>query len=199
MISKDNPTITEGEANAVPTANDRFFTDLGRPDTWASAWDREHDWYHWVTAYKYAADILVGHRMTGPLPHKLGMPIVFLYRHHLELALKQLARQCGGLLGRDIALPVDHRLNNLWRFCLALVEEESPGSTDSDEVQNITRLLEEFSRVDPKSDTFRYPEDTSGRPSLSGVGEINLARIRDVVDRISLFLDCISTDLSTKE
>jgi len=194
------PTLPEPNASdSLPTAEDRFFEDLGARGTWASACDREHDWHHWVTGYKYAADILVGHKIVGRLPHKLGMPIVFLYRHHLELALKQLARQCGGLLGRDVTPPVDHRLNNLWRLYLALLEEESSGSTDTEEVQQTTRLLDEFCRVDRWSDTFRYPEDTDGRPSLSGVGEIDLGNIRDVVDKLSLLLDCISTDLSTRE
>lgn len=188
------------ERDSFPTAEDRFFENLAVRATRASAWDREHDWYHFVTGYKDAADVLVAHLEVAPrLAYKLGPPIVFLYRHHLELALKDLARQCGRLVGRDVALPVHHRLNDLWRLCIALLEEESPATIDTSEVQQTTRLLDEFCRVDLTSETFRYPEDRDGNPWSCGLDEIDVDGIQDVVAKISLLLDCISTDLSTRE
>jgi len=135
----------------------------------------------------------------GRAAHRLGPPIVFLYRHHLELAVKQLLRECGTRLGRDVVLPMHHRLDELWRFCLSMLAEVSPGITAAEEVAQTTRLFDELCRVDPTSQAFRYPEDHQGNPSLSGVGEIELERIHDVVEKISLLLDCISTELSTLE
>lgn len=187
------------DSAALPTADDRFFGDPCVRQTWASAWDREHDWYHYVTGYKDAADTLFAQLEAGGRAIKLGPPIVFLYRHHLELAIKQLMRQCAALLHRDVAIPLHHRLDDLWRLCLSLLVEESPGSTAAEEVQQTTRLIDEFCRVDRTSAAFRYPEDKAGNPSLSGVGEMSLAQIRDVVGKVSLLLECISTELSSHE
>ena len=189
----DNPD----ENTALPTAADRFFEDDeggGRP-LWVSDWDREHDWYHHVTGYKDAADVLLAHlENTGRDARKLGPPIVFLYRHHLELALKQLARQCGRLLGREGVVPLHHRLDDLWRLCLSLLLDLSTGGVDAEEARQTTRLIDEFCHADPTSEAFRYPEDKEGYPSLSR--DIELQRISEVVGKISLLLDCIGTDLS---
>ena len=201
--SKDESELPNDrdEETGFPTAEDRFFEDHPRGrGTWASEWEREHDWYHHVTGYKYAADVLIAHvEQTGRVAHKLGPPIVFLYRHHLELALKQLARECFKMLGRNEVAPWGHRLDQLWRLCLSLLVEVSAGDTTAEEVEQTTRLIHEFCRADPTSETFRYPEDKQGNPSLSGVGDVDLERVREVVGKISLLLDCISTDLSMQE
>jgi hypothetical protein len=179
-----------------PTAADRFFGDeVGGRRRWVSEWEREHDWHHHVTGYKDAADVLLAHlENTGRDVRKLGPPIVFLYRHHLELSLKQLARQCGRLLGREGVVPLSHKLDDLWRLCLSLLLDLSVGGIDAEEIKQTTRLIDEFCRTDQTSETFRYPEDKEGYPSLSG--DIELERIREVVGKISLLLECISTDLS---
>lgn len=187
--------------SGFPTAKDRFFEDfLGAGGAWASEeYRREHDWYHYMTGYKDAADALMAHlEKTVRGTEKLGAPIVFLYRHHLELALKQLARDCGRLLGRDDVVRKTHRLDELWRRCLSLLGEVSECTT-IDEMQQTTRLLDEFCRADPTSQAFRYPEDTKGIHSESGVVEVSLDRVREVVGKISLLLDCISTDLYARE
>ncbi len=177
------------ENTGLPTAADRFFgDDVGSRRPWASEWEREHDWHHHVTGYKDAADVLLAHlENTGRDARKLGPPIAFLYRHHLELALKQVARQCGRLLGRHGIVPLSHKLDELWRLCLSLLVEVSAGGTDAEEVKQTTRLIEEFCRADGTSETFRYPEDKEGYPSLSG--EIELEKLREVVGKISLLLD----------
>src|SRR6267378_3012323 len=196
---KGDPTMRLNTESALPAVEDRFFEAPSLRSPGAAEWERAPDWYHYTTGYRDAADILMANlEAAGRGAYKLAPPIVFLYRHHLELALKQLARQCGSLLGRDVPPQVDHRVNALWRLCLALLEEESPGSTGAAEVQQTTRLLDEFCRVDLKSETFRYPEDQEGNPWSWGLNEIVADRVQEVVDKISLLLDCISTELSTR-
>jgi len=65
---------------------------------------------------------------------------------------------------------------------------------DGEDIANTTRLIEELCSIDQRSETFRYPEDREGHPSVSG--EIELERVRGVVDKISLLLECISTAVS---
>lgn len=105
-----------------------------------------------------------------------------------------MARQCGGLLGREVAVSLSHKLDDLWRLCLSLLLDLSVGGLDAEEIRHTTRLIDEFCRTDHTSETFRYPEDKEGYPSLTG--DIELERIRDVVGKISLLLECIRIDLS---
>jgi len=199
-MHEEDAVINDPDENTgLPVAADRFFgDDVGSRVAWASGWELEHDWYHHVTGYKDAADVLLAHlENTGRDARKLGPPIAFLYRHHLELALKLLARQCGRLLGRDAIAPPSHRLDQLWRLCLSLLLEVSAGTTAADEVKQTTTLIDEFCRADATSEAFRYPEDKEGYPTLSG--EIDLDRLREVISKVSLLLDCISTDISVRD
>jgi hypothetical protein len=192
--------IDREEGVELPTLKDRFFDgDPAGRRTWTSGWEREHDWYHHVTGYKDAADILIADLENGGRDtRKLGPPIMFLYRHHLELALKWLARECLKSLGRTDVVPTSHHLDDLWRLCLSLLTDVSRGSGAAEEVKQTTRLVDEFCRVDRTSEVFRYPENKDGQPSLPDGVEVDLDRVRDTVAKISLLLDCISTDLSAR-
>lgn len=184
----------EPDENGFPTAEDTLFDPKATRNSWATEWEREHDWYHYVNGYKDAADLLIAHLdEIGRGAYKLVPPIVFLYRHHLELAIKQLTRECAKLLGRGDDSPKSHRLDELWRICVSLLAQVSADITAAQEVQQTTRLIDEFCRADPTSEVFRYPEDKKGNPSLTCLGEVDLNRIGEVVGKISLLLECIST------
>ena len=158
----------------------------------------EQAWYDYIAGYKEAADVLVGHvESTGRRADKLGYPIVFLYRQHLELAVKGVIRTCRAILGRSPDFPRHHRLNDLWQVCVELVHELQPGAA-SEEVEHTTRLLSEFCAVDPNADGFRYPEDRTGNASSTTQIDVSPSDIRTVVEKISLLLDCIDTSLSVE-
>ena len=57
------------------------------------------DWHLWVAGYKLAADRLVSHLTEhGTRFDYVCIPILFLYRHFVELYLKALLRDVGELL-----------------------------------------------------------------------------------------------------
>lgn len=59
------------------------------------------EWWVYAEGYARGAEILVRHVVDGNRDLDfLVYPIVFLYRHHLELALKDLIRGAGDLLGK---------------------------------------------------------------------------------------------------
>ncbi|MGH9202613.1 MAG: hypothetical protein ACRD2A_15420, partial [Vicinamibacterales bacterium] len=155
-------------------------------------------WYDYTTGYKEAADLLVAHvGATGWRADKLRYPILFLYRQHLELVVKSLIRVCCNTLGRDQDFPKHHDLDQLWQICAGFLREVSPGAS-VDEIQETTRLFQELCVVDPTSHAFRFPEDKRGNVSLADPLEIDLSCIRDIVEKISLFLDCIDTSIKAE-
>ena len=160
----------------------------------------KEDWYHLINGYKDAADFLVAHAIEarGDL-RKLGDPILFLYRHHLELALKDLILECLSLLGREEVFPKTHRIDVLWQTCCNLLDEISPGLRGSEDIRSITQLMVDFRKVDPTSEAFRYPEDRQGNRPLTGKATFYLETVREVVGKMSFLLECISEDLSARK
>lgn len=77
--------------------------------------------------------------------YKLVYPVLYLYRHALELILKYVMRSNAN----------EHRLNILSDHFVEFIKQRS-----NEEVPTwITARLKEIARVDPNSMAFRYAED----------------------------------------
>jgi hypothetical protein len=179
----------------LPSKDDKLFTTA--EDWWNNAclnYSRD-GWTLYALGYKDAADLLVSHVEDGGRSQDtLVYPILFLYRQYLELALKELIRDARILEEIDEPFPKTHRIDELWRICQTLLRQIS-----SDEpieyLDEIGRLIGEFSKVDPTSMAFRYPEDRDGNPSLPGISNINLRNVKEVIGKIAIILDGASTQI----
>jgi hypothetical protein len=105
-------------------------------------------------------------------------PIVFLYRHALELYLKAIVRR-----GQDLVslagkkLPIkpraleEHKLAPLWMPIQYIFTHLSwTWSTEVEgarTLEDIKKLLQEVDQFDSGSYSFRYPVDTKGKSSVS--------------------------------
>jgi hypothetical protein len=118
----------------------------------------------------------------------LVYPIVFLYRHYIELELKELIRDGSRLLNKPRNRPAGHHLEKLWPQCRKILQEAFPEEPHAD-FDAMGELLIQFAQVDPTSTGFRYPEDTQGKPSLPGVTHIDLANLSEVVRKMAGFFD----------
>ena len=173
----------------VPSAGDVIFQSA------ANGWDNAclhigvDGWLTYALGYKEAADRLV-EQLEAQRRHQdlLVYPIVYLYRHYLEVAIKGLVRQAQTLLGNSVEIPAKHTIADLWTTCSALLERVSPGDS-VEEQRQIGRLLREFATVDPTSTAFRYPVDLKGNQSLSGIRHIDLPNVRDVIGKIAVILN----------
>lgn len=195
----DPKSPTDGDALAdippLPSKDDKLFTTA--EDWWNNACLNyvRNGWTLYTLGYKNAADILVSYvEDRGRSQDTLVYPIVFLYRQYLELALKELIRDARILEDIDEPFPKSHRIDELWQICKALLHQVS-----SDEpieyLDEIGRLIGEFSEVDPTSMAFRYPEDRQGNPSLPGITNINLRNVKEVIGKIAIILDGASTQV----
>jgi len=184
----------------VPTleVEDRLFTSAG--DVWqASAClnfgDAE---VGYVDGFKMASDRLVGHVIsTGNDQDFLVYPIVFGYRHYLELRLKGLLRDASLLLGElapDPKLMGRHRLLPLWTKIRPMLERIF--SDDSLQLDLIGDRLAEIEAIDPDSFAFRYTTSKRGDLSLpADLRQINLAGFQNVVEKIASTLDGSATGI----
>ncbi|MBI4302567.1 MAG: hypothetical protein HY664_08170 [Chloroflexi bacterium] len=160
--------------------------------------------------YKDAADIMIeqisniaagkGGIVTGI--DVLVYPIVFLYRHYLELRLKSIIKYGNELLDIPEEFPKLHKLDKLWRRCRGILKKVQP--EDSVEVIDaVEKCICEFSKIDPESMAFRYSTDRDGSSTLpENLIHINLRNLSEVMARIANYLDdssnAISVDLEQK-
>jgi len=176
-----------------PDKDDTLFSSEG--EWWANvSLTYFHDgWMTYADGYKNAADTIVASineskRVYDPLV----FPVVFLYRHYLELILKGLIIKACKLFGEKIDFKENHRIDDLWDSCCALIKRVSPGDSE-EELRNIGNLINEFVKVDPFATAFRYPTDKKGNLSLPDMTHINILNISNVVNRIASLLDAAWT------
>src|SRR6266540_5497986 len=80
-------------------------------------------WHMYASGYRRAAEILTDYvRQNHRDQDVLIFPVLFLWRHHLELQLKGIARRATHLLGKDWNPTSDHDLSQLFAAAEAVFE-----------------------------------------------------------------------------
>lgn len=113
--------------------------------------------------------------------HTVIYPILFNYRHGLELAMKWVILMYGdeGLSG----VRNDHNLWKLWKRCREIIE--ATGQTDSNADDVVEKLVKEFHELDRAGINLRYGWAKSGRAMRLPKQSIDLENLRDVMEGIA--------------
>jgi hypothetical protein len=115
--------------------------------------------------FKEAAEKVVAGAVADPRhPDKSFWPAAYLYRHALELVLKELVSRGAALLGISLSARElhGHRLRDLWTRARVILIEVWPEG-DTAELQTADDAIADFDRVDPTGQAFRYRSDKNGR------------------------------------
>jgi hypothetical protein len=146
--------------------------------------------YAYIHAYFEAATVLANTSLKNGVKDLLFYPILFNYRHYLELHLKSLivgAEQlyfvmdelgdAKGKLNNSVQSQLDsiHSIECLFRLFeerLTLVSQEifDPG---------VRKTIMQLHNRDPDGQVFRYHERTSKKPSMPDVEQCDLQNIQD--------------------
>jgi hypothetical protein len=160
--------------------------------------DPKGDFGAFAKGYTLAANRLAASLLEAPrFPDYEAYPVVFLYRHALELSLKQIIY--GGV---ELAafrriddineqLKNNHNLVDLSRtsgkvLSLLFPNDEILGRLNT----TVAAICEDWSQIDPRSDAYRYPIDTKGRPSTKKHQIVNL---RALATRMAAVLEDLDT------
>lgn len=119
------------------------------------------NWQQVARAYKKAADELLKQALSQHEPHELDYPIIFLYRHTIEVYLKAMLN----------APPETHDLGRL----MTLLEQHFGNKIDP----WVKDRLQDFQRMDRHSDVFRYAE-----PPPDGELWVDFHQLKAVMDRL---------------
>jgi hypothetical protein len=160
--------------------------------------DPKRDFGVYAKGYRMAADQLASALLNAPrFSDYEAYPVVFLYRHALELSLKHIVYSAATLAKYTFTEDVEDSLKN-WHNLegLAQVAEDSifkvvPGDRSLKELfLEIAKTCRDFSTLDPDSYSFRYPIKRDGKPSTKPHLVVNLT---DYAGHLSRLLEVIES------
>jgi hypothetical protein len=171
---------------------------------------RQGDAYAHREGYRRGAQILVTSvGATARDQDFLVYPIVFLYRHYVELVLKEIIRRAPYLIERELTVTEkkhldDHRLDFLWEdfkpMSSAISQVAGWDELPKEDVEGIDHYIRQISEVDPRSYSLRYAYSKKGDPSLpKDLTHINLRHFGDLMERLSNYLWGIDVGMSAIE
>lgn len=127
-------------------------------------------------------------------PDMFFMPIAYLYRHSLELKMKEIVR-LGiklELLKEDKKVPDvlgGHSLHQLWNLVRKIAEAYWPDGSQND-LNAAERIIQELHNIDKSGQSLRYSKDLSGKSTLEKLPDsVQLTHLQDVFQAIFNFLD----------
>ena len=105
-------------------------------------------------------------------------PIIYLYRHHVELVLKRLLPLAADLAGEELSEKCSrdldqHRIDELWNNLKPFLKKEKIRkhcgvAIAADDFAGISSYIQQLSKIDPDAQAFRYSHRKTGEASSSG-------------------------------
>jgi hypothetical protein len=120
-------------------------------------------------------------------------PVAYLYRHYLELQLKNIISLAETLkyITKDEKI---HNLKKLWKNVRKVLSQTE--AVDIVEINGVEAIVLDIHRVDKSGQEFRYPAALNGSDNLSRAPEkISLVNIRDVMNKVYDVLNDVYNDL----
>ncbi len=155
-------------------------------------WDRDVEFTsHPITkhvllwdGFLSAGDGLVQLYLTEGYEHERNTviyPILFNYRHGLELAMKWVILMYGGEGLKGVG--DDHNLWKLWQRCRKIIEETGPTEKDVDNAVEL--VIKDFHDLDKSGINLRYGWDKNGSEIKLPDQLVDIENLRDVMEGIA--------------
>lgn len=156
-------------------------------------------WHAYSEGYRRAAEVLTEYVRTRHQDQDILIyPVLYSWRHHIELKLKAIARSASAFLNRPWTPPRDHDVGQLFGTARALAEEcyaEFSEKLPAGGLAEVRKAVANLRSIDAASMTFRYPEDLDGGKHLEGPHHINFAVVEAHMTGIADTLDGVESAL----
>jgi hypothetical protein len=113
-------------------------------------------------------------------------PLVMVYRHGIEIALKHLGKVLPPLCDKKPEVKSTHKLLDNWNSVRGLMKELGE---DGDTIKQMDSLLQDFVEIDPRGENFRYPETRDGSRVLQDTSLINVEVFGENMAFLAQFLE----------
>ncbi|HTW30068.1 MAG TPA: hypothetical protein VMD76_00205 [Candidatus Sulfotelmatobacter sp.] len=145
--------------------------------------------------YLKAARVLANHALANEYDRNILLfPVAFLYRHHIELSLKDLIQTARTVASDQPKNPEGHLLAPLWEELKDVLRrlDESPGRNDLDAVEAYVKQVEQ---VDKQGQAFRYATSVRGEPHLREFDILDVRAFSEAMERLAGYLGGLSSRL----
>jgi hypothetical protein len=148
--------------------------------------------WEYASGYRRAADVLVEQFLDDSRSmDTVVFPIVYLYRHYLELRLKELAFGGHALLNHPVDFEDQHSLVQLWSPCRGILREIWPHEPVAT-WNGVEKLLKEFNQKYPNGTYFRFLVTTKKKrrqPSLPKLNRVEIRHLHELMQCLASFLE----------
>jgi hypothetical protein len=148
---------------------------------------------HMIDGYEEVAEVLTEAALEHGNTHHLVYPIVFLYRHSLELTLKNILASGGDYAG-ELANWKTHEFRQLWKSVLRVFAHFDL-DVDDDSLRAVNDCIMEFDSTDRSATVFRYAVDRNGNPLKLEMPRIDLLQVRRVMKSLQTYLECAAAHI----
>jgi hypothetical protein len=198
----DDSVFTESEdseSSSFPWP-DRAISVFRGGSQWGITVDTLEGWSLYAEGYRQAAEKLFSDRGSTVSVYLL-FPMVFLYRHHIELRIKHMLVVVRQMPGPELPSNWDpnHSLKDAWSLLRPRLVAAWDGLPVI-ELDNVERLIDELHGKDPGSFVFRYPTDRPGKQSYLRDPNLDLnsldiynyfATMRQLVEILEILSACM--------
>lgn len=142
--------------------------------------------------FKEAAELVIQEAINDSgKTDPLVFPIIYLYRHHLELRLKELMDKGNRIIQSPDGFDDGHNLGNLWTKVKPLASQIDVAWLNEHE-HEVDSIIKQFDDVDRQSMSFRYTVDTrkqKRKDLVENVSYIGLSKFKTEIDPIIFALE----------
>lgn len=123
-----------------------------------------------------------------------AMPVLYLFRHYVELALKDILA-AGGAFAIDLSdKKFGHDLAALWREVAQVLDNFGFKATAGQH-----SVINELVELDARADAFRYALDRAGQQQFERIGSVDLDALLTAIDDLSTFFERVLDNLEEAE
>ncbi len=154
-------------------------------------------WDLYAVGYRDAANILAKH-ITETENHldTVLYPMLFLYRHYVELRCKWIIIYGSEYLGEPKLPETIHPFHELWTEARGVICRvwDQPGTSES--LVQLDEVIAELSFIDPRSTSTRYPVEKDMKTrSIASLKWLNPGVIKSVMVEVASDLDAACTGI----
>ena len=124
-------------------------------------------------------------------------PIIFCFRHSLELTLKDIIND-GINLCENLKIdhvPKNHDLLQLWYLVKKIIIDLFPDE-DHSILVHVENCMKEIDLADKTSMSFRYPTSKDGAPHLEGMKYIDMLNLKKTMKALLNFFSGVDSQIS---
>jgi hypothetical protein len=153
------------------------------------------NWHLYADGYKRAADILVEQLEGKTQDDNLILPIVFMYRHYVELIIGYDKLNSTKMLTDKFGT---HKLEPLWSYLKLHLSSLPNAPMNAEVIPALDDLIRELIALDPGSFNFRYAHDKARENEMVLPHSLSMTHFKETTDKIKGGLDYLEAGIDVE-